>query len=54
MEDLETLRDFINDSNFDETTKKALLDCIYLEMRNSPIGEYQKLVITLSDIIHED
>jgi hypothetical protein len=44
MEDLEALRDFISSSELDDSIKKALLDCIYLEMRNSPLSEYQKLV----------
>ena len=50
MEDLDSLREFIDNSELPLDIKKALLDCIYLEMRNSPISEYQKLAIKYSEI----
>lgn len=44
MEDLDTLKKFIDNSEFSDEIKKALFDCILLEMRNSPSSEFQRLV----------
>lgn len=44
MEDLDTLKRFIDNSDFSSEIKKALFDCILLEMRNSPSSEFQRLV----------
>ena len=44
MEDLDTLKRFIDNSEFSSEIKKALFDCILLEMRNSSSSEFQRLV----------
>jgi hypothetical protein len=44
MEDLDTLKKFIDNSDFSPEIKKALFDCILLEMRNSASSEFQRLV----------
>ena len=44
MEDVETLKRFIDGSGLPNELKKLLFDCVLLEMRNSPTTELLKVV----------
>ena len=44
MEDLETLKKFIDGSALSNDLKKVLFDCVLLEMRKSPSTELLKVV----------
>lgn len=44
MEDIETLKKFIDGSGLSLELKKVLFDCVLLEMRNSPSTELLKVV----------
>ena len=44
MEDIDTLKKFIEGSGLSKNLKKVLFDCVLLEMRNSPSTELLKLV----------
>jgi hypothetical protein len=44
MEDIDTLKKFIDGSGLPLELKKVLFDCVLLEMRNSPSTELLKLV----------
>lgn len=44
MEDIDTLKKFIDGSGLAPELKKVLFDCVLLEMRNSPSSELLKLV----------
>ncbi len=44
MEDIETLKKFIEGSDVSPEIKRALFDCVLLEMRNSPSTEFLKVV----------
>jgi hypothetical protein len=55
MEDIETLRKFIDGSGVSPEIKKALFDCVLLQVRNSPTTEFLKIVRDLSgNTINED
>jgi len=44
VEDYSVIRKFVTDSNFSEEIKKALMDCIVLEIQGKPISEFSNLV----------
>jgi hypothetical protein len=44
VEDLDTLKKFIDNSEFSSEIKKALFDCVLLEMRKSSSIEFQRLL----------
>jgi hypothetical protein len=48
MEDIETLKKFIDGSGVSAEVKKALFDCVLLQVRNSPTTEFMKIVREMS------
>ena len=44
MEDIDTLKKFIEGSDLPDDTKKALFDCVLLQIRNSPSAEFLKVI----------
>jgi hypothetical protein len=50
MEDIETLKKFIEGSGLSKELKKALFDCVLLEMRNSPTAELLKVVKNFTEM----
>lgn len=48
MEDVKTLRRFIDGSNLPESVKDALFDCILIELRKGTAADLLKVVKTLS------
>ena len=50
MEDIETLKRFIDGSGLSSDLKKVLFDCVLLEMRNSPTTELLKVVKNFTEL----
>jgi hypothetical protein len=50
MEDIETLKKFIDGSGLSSDLKKVLFDCVLLEMRNSPTTELLKVVKNFTEL----
>ena len=50
MEDLETLKKFIDGSELSNDLKKVLFDCVLLEMRKSPSTELLKVVKQFTEV----
>ncbi len=48
MDDLEIIKQFIGESNFDEATKTALTECIVIEFKGGATSEYNALLKKLS------
>lgn len=48
MEDIQTLKTFIDNSGLSGEVKKALFDCLMLEMRKSPTSEYLRIIKQLT------
>jgi hypothetical protein len=44
MDDLKSLKGFIDNSSFSPEIKKALFDCVLLELRKSPTSEYLRVI----------
>jgi hypothetical protein len=49
MEDIDTLKKFIDGSGLPLEMKKVLFDCVLLEMRKSPSTELLKVVKSLTE-----
>ena len=54
MEDIDTLKKFIDGSGLSTELKKALFDCVLLEMRNSPSTELLKVVKNYTEMTHHE
>ena len=50
MEDIGTLKKFIDGSGLSDEIKKALFDCVLLEMRNSPSAELLKVIKNFTEL----
>ena len=44
MEDLESLKEFINQTDFEPSVKKALFEAIMLQFRNGSQADFQRLI----------
>lgn len=44
MEDINILKKFIDNSDLTAEVKKALFDCLMLELRKSPTSEYLRVI----------
>ena len=49
MEDLEVIRQFINESEFSPEIKSVLLESIGIEVRDGALSEYEKVVKRIAD-----
>ncbi len=49
MDDLEVIRQFINESDFDEEIKLALLECIAIEYKGGSTSDYNQLLKRISE-----
>jgi hypothetical protein len=49
MEDIETLRKFIDGSDVSREIKDALFDCVLLQIRNSPSTDFLKVITGLRE-----
>jgi hypothetical protein len=54
MEDIETLKKFIDGSGLPPEMKKVLFDCVLLEMRNSPSTELLKVVKSFTEATNHE
>ncbi len=55
MEEIQTLKRFIDNADFSPEIKKALFDCLMLELRKSPSSEYLRVIKQISQSAdHED
>jgi hypothetical protein len=50
VEDIQTLKNFIDNSGLSSMVKKALFDCLMLEMRKSPTPEYLRVIKQFTDL----
>jgi hypothetical protein len=44
MDDIKSLKGFVDNSSFSPEIKKALFDCVLLELRKSPTSEYLRVI----------
>ena len=55
MDEIQTLKRFIDNADFPPEIKKALFDCLMLELRKSPSSEYLRVIKQISRLAeHED
>jgi hypothetical protein len=54
MEDYSVIRKFVAESNFSEEIKRALMECIGLEIQGKPLSDYSNLVRKIAEVKNEN
>ncbi len=54
MEEIQTLKRFIDNAEFSPAIKKALFDCLMLELRKSPSSEYLRVIKQISGSANDE